>query len=283
MTLFYINGYSEKEIADFLEAPVTTVKNRLHASRRLLKERMMNMVEERLRENAPDERFSKRVIEKLLARPRPLEIKGHPVRRIWDQIRAALPDYQIVGGDEVEEKGAFEGILEDLYHAYHVSKEKMLRTQMTVTTFKAIRGRRPPVRLLAAGRVFRPDDEDRTHAKVFHQADGICIKPGADLGMLKATLEHVLAALFGAVQLRWKDHDYGFVEKGLDVEIEWKGRWLEVAGSGVLTAGTLKAAGYDLKKVGGFAFGLGLDRLAMLKFAIQDIRKLWQPPYVPAR
>jgi RNA polymerase sigma factor (sigma-70 family) len=79
-TLFYINGYSQKDIADFLEVPVTTVKNRMHASRRLLKERMMQMAQAQLRENAPGERFSAQVIERLLARPRPLEIEGHPVR-----------------------------------------------------------------------------------------------------------------------------------------------------------------------------------------------------------
>ena len=100
--LFYINGYSQKDIAKFLEVPVTTVKKRLSDSRNRLKERMMDMVEETLKENIPDERFSQKIISELLNRPRPLEITEHPVRQIWDQIRAALPNYEVITGEEVE-------------------------------------------------------------------------------------------------------------------------------------------------------------------------------------
>jgi phenylalanyl-tRNA synthetase alpha chain len=242
---------------------------------------MMNMVREGLRESSLDERFSRKVIERLLARPRPLEIEGHPVRQMWEQIRSALPQYEVIAGSEVAEKSALEDISEDMGRAYHVDDKKSLRTQMTVTTFKAIRGRKTPVRLLAAGRVFRPDKEGPTRAKVFHQADGICIQSGANRGMLQETLRRVLTALFGPVQLKWKDHDFGFVNQGLEVEIRWKNNWLEVAGSGMLQAQTLQKAGYDAKRVGGFAFGLGLERLVMLKFGIEDIRRLWKPPYVP--
>ena len=100
-TLFYINGYSQNDIADFLEVPVGTVKNRLNASRGRLKERMLNMVEKTLHQNAPDERFDKKVINDLLSRPRPLEIPGHPVRQAWESFRACFPSAEVVDFSEI--------------------------------------------------------------------------------------------------------------------------------------------------------------------------------------
>ena len=281
-TLFYIDGYSQKEIADFLEVPVSTVKNRLHASRKRLKERMLPMVEDTLKGHAPDERFSRKVIEELLARPRPLEIEGHPVRAIWDEIQAALPDYEVITGEEIEDRQALEAVQEDMARAYKVDEVRYLRTQMTVTTLKAIQGRQPPVRLLAAGRVFRPrqEGEDAAHLKVFHQIDGICIEPGAGLAALKATVERLLHALLGPADMRWREYELGFVDHGLEADIRPGDEWLEVSGSGTLKAETLREAGFDPSEVQGFAFGMGLERLAMVKFGIDDLRTLWRPPYV---
>jgi RNA polymerase sigma factor (sigma-70 family) len=285
-TLFYIDGYSQKEIAEFLEVPTTTVKNRLHASRKRLKERMLDMVEEQLKQNAPDERFSQRVIEELLGRPRPLEIEGHPVQQLWDAIRAALPEYEVVGGPEIEDGKVLEDVQEDMdraySQAYRLGERQYLRTQMTVTTLKALRGRAAPVRLLAAGRVFRPcpDGEDATHLRAFHQVDGICVAEGADTAELKATLQRLLEAALGPCELQWRDHDFGFVASGLEVDVRQGGDWLEIAGSGLLTPGTLREAGYDPDAVGGYAFGMGLERLAMLRHDLDDVRALWRPPYV---
>ena len=283
-TLFYIDGYSQRDIADFLEVPVSTVKNRLHASRKRLKQRMLRMVEDTLKQNAPDERFSRAVIEQLLARPRPLEIEGHPIRRVWDLIRGALPDYEVVTGEEIEDRRALEAVREDLSRAYklagRVDGERYLRTQMSVTTLKAIQGRTPPVRLLAAGRVFRPDPEDATHLKVFHQVDGICVEPGAGPDALKATVARLLGAVLAAAEVRWRAADFGFVDHGLEADIRIDGEWLEASGSGILRADTLREAGFDPGAVGGFAFGLGLERLAMVKFGIDDVRTLWRPPHV---
>ena len=282
-TLFYINGYSQRDIAEFLEVPVTTVKKRLHDSRERLKERMIDMIREALKDNAPDERFSQRVIAELLARPRPLEIEGHPVRQIWEEIRNALPDYEVVMGEEIEDKKLFEVVQENMERAYHVGEQRALRTQMTITTFKAIQGRKPPVRLIAPGRVFRPEPEDETHLKVFHQVDGICIERGASLVTLKATCEQVLEAVFGPVELRWHEYDFGFVDWGLEAQIKPGKGWLDIVGCGMLKPETLRQAGYDPDTVNSFAFGFGLERIAMLKLGIDDIRKLWRSPYVPKR
>ncbi len=141
-TLFYINGYSQQDIAEFLDVPVSTVKNRLHASRERLKERMMHMVKDTLHENAPDERFSRRVIDELLARPRPLELPDHPVRKIWDAIRAALPGYEVIDSEELVERAAQAQVAGGLGYAYPGQTGKALRTSTTVATVLGMAGRR---------------------------------------------------------------------------------------------------------------------------------------------
>ena len=166
-TLFYINGYSHKEIAQFLEVPTTTVKKRLHDSRRQLKERMINMVEETLKDNVPNERFSKKVIEKLLALPKPLEIKGHPVQEALEIICKSLPAYKMVKGEEIIKKSDFVAAGGSPELVYHVDADKVLRRETTIAAIQAMIGRTPPVRIFTTGRVFRPGPlmDDTTHLK----------------------------------------------------------------------------------------------------------------------
>ncbi len=280
-TLFYIDGYSQAEVAEFLEVPVTTVKKRLHDSRRKLKERMMAMVTETLKEHMPDERFSQAVIDKLLARPEPLKIPGHPVRQIWDLIQEALPAYDVVTGEEIEDKRTALLLEEDMNRTYRIGEDAVLRTQTAITAIKAIRGRTPPVRLLTAGRVFRSELEDATRLKVFHQADGICIDRGLDPAALKALCEELIRKLLGAVESKWDTVHYAAIEHGLELAVKWRGTWMDVLGCGMWTPIILRESGFDPKTVTGFGFGLGLERIAMMKLGLDDIRKLWQPPYVP--
>ena len=282
-TLFYLRHHSQKEIAAFLELPVTTVKKRLHDAREKLKERMIEMVSETLRENMPDELFSQKVIDELLNRPRLLEIERHPVRRVWERIRDALPEYEVVDGKEVVDTRTFDAVQREMDvsgSAYHVSDGRILRTHLTHTTFQAIAGRRPPVRLLAAGRAFRPEREDERHAKVFHQVDGVCIEAGVDADRLKAICQQVVEAVFGSTTLRWRACDFGFVDSGMEFDAEIGGEWHELGGCGLLKSEMLRQAGFDAGQVGGCAFGVGLERFAMLELGIDDIRELWREPYV---
>ncbi|NLX06985.1 MAG: hypothetical protein GXY33_17750 [Phycisphaerae bacterium] len=241
----------------------------------------MTMVEKTIKDNAPDERFSKRVIEQLLARPRPLEIPGHPVREAWDLIRRALPDYEVIEGSEVVDRSELAVVREDLDRTYHLDDQTALRTQMTVTTLAAVRSRQAPVRLMAAGRVFRPDPEDATHLKMHHQVDGIRIEAGVNVRQLKETLERVVAASVGPTELRWTECTFGgFVQEGYEVFVKVAGTWRDIAGCGLLQPQTLRAVGFDPGRVNGVAFGIGLERLAMIRHSIDDIRKLYEPPYV---
>ncbi len=283
-TLFYINGYSQKDIAQFLEVPVGTVKNRLHASRGRLKERMLHMVKDTLHQNAPGERFDRRVIDELLSRPRPLEIPGHPVRDAWEAVRQALADYEVVTGPEVEDRQTAKASQDHAWeeYAYRLGEGRALRFQMTSVTMAAVVGRSAPVRLLAAGRVFRPDREDATHTKVFHQMEGLCIQTGADAEAFLATCERCIRAVVPDAEVRWVPHDYGyrFVAEGHEAMVSRDGREQQALGGGTLSQQALRDAGFDPAAVSGFAWGLSLERLAMLRLGIDDIHALWQPPYV---
>lgn len=282
--LFYLGQHSQREIGDFLELPVTAVKKRLHDARKKMKERMFAMVAETMRENMPDELFSKKVIEELLNRPKPLEIEGHPVRRIWDEIRSAMAEFEVIEGEEIVDTrlyGTVQREMDVTGDAYQLDDDRILRTHLTHTMFQAIEGRKPPVRLLEAGRAFRPDKEDERHVKVFHQVEGLCIEAGADAEALKAACTLVLEAVFGPVEMRWHECDFGFVDEGMDVAFQYEGEWVECGGCGMLKSEMLREAGFEADAVKGYAFGMGLDRMAMVAHRIDDIRDLWRAPYVP--
>jgi RNA polymerase sigma factor (sigma-70 family) len=283
-SLFYINGYSQRDIAGFLEVPVSTVKNRLNSSRRRLKERMLGMVEETLHKNAPDERFDKKVIDELLSRPRPLEIPGHPVREIWEAIQRMLGDYEVIEGSEVVGRNLQMEVSGGIGYALPDS-DKVLRTSTTTAVIAAMAGRVPPIRLVTAGRVFRHDkggSEDPRHLTVFHQCDVLRIEAGLTLEALKAEVCRVMHGVLGTGQedIRWKEIVIPFWEQEHELSMRFGGQWASVAGCGMMSAGALAKAGYDPGKVAGYGFGLGLERIAMLKYSIDDIRKLWQEPYV---
>lgn len=285
--LFYINGYSQRDISDFLEVPVHTVKNRLHASRTRLKERMLTMVKDTLHTNAPDERFNLAVIDELLARPKPLDIEGHPVRQIWDIIRSELSEYEVIYGEEIEDKQTSKAAEDHAFeeHAYRLSSNKALRFQTTTVVMTALPGRTPPVRLLTAGRVFRPaKEENKRFLNVFHQMDGLCIDKGIDVEAFKKASERVILAAVPGGTVRWVDADFfGFVKPGFEAHLRKDGREMEVLGGGMLKPDTLQRNGFDPKEVQGFAWGIGMERLATLRFGIDDVRMLWQPPYVPGK
>ena len=281
-TLFYINGYSQETIAEFLDVPAGTIKSRLHRSRKRLKQRMLTMVEETLHTSVPDERFSRKVIEELLARPRPLEIEGHPTREIACAMREALSDYELIEGQEVVDKTSY-GVGSGLPDAYHVDDSRVLRPETTVTTFGAMIGRTPPVRIITVGRVFRDNAEDSIHSHIFHQLEALCVETGANERAMQEAIERTIRSAVPEVDLRWEAGDFTYpkVDSPQEVFIRCQEQWIEIAGCGMLTAEMLRETGYDPQAVSGFAFGLGLERIAMLKHGIDDIRKLWSPPYVP--
>ncbi len=284
--LFYINGYSQQEIAEFLDVPATTVKKRLYDSRRRLKERMLTMVDETLKAHAPTDEFPERIL-RLLRAPKPLEIQGHPVREVWEDVRAAFEGWQIVEGTEIESASAFRRYLrlspgkETSYQLIEFG-DRVLRATTTSTIIQAMSSRTPPFKVLCAGRVFRDDGPNPKHYPIFHQVSGAHVGLGLDEEKEVEELRLTLEQLAGSGRVAATEHEYPFVRsRGWELYIEQGDRRQNVAGAGLLLPEIVQEAGLSPKRVQAFAFGFGLEALAIWRMQIDDIRKLWRPPYVP--
>ena len=281
--LYYIGGISQLNIADYLNLTDTAVKKRLFDARKKLREEITNMAKVISDNKMPAEEVSARVIAELVSRPQPLLIKDHPIRQTAEQIKTALPDYEIIDSSEIELKEIYPSIQDSFFSGipeYQLDTKHVLRTSTTGATLLAIKGRKPPVHLLTTGRVFRPVSEDEQHLKVFHQLDGICVSSTASLEELKNTLVKIVTSLLGHIEFNFIDADFAFVDNPMEFRVKTNNKWLNVAGCGMLKPATLKEAGYDTKSVRGYAFGLGLERLVMIKLGLKNIRDLWRPPYL---
>ena len=283
--LYFIGGMTQREVGDYLGLSEAAVKKRLFSARRKLKEYVINMAKTISGEAMSADGVSARVVAELVSRPQPLLVEGHPIRAIVDQITAVLPEYEVIESREVEERDIYpsirEAYLSECGGGYYLDPETILRTHTAGATLRAIQGRKPPVRLITAGRVFRPSDkEDEMHLKVFHQLDLICVESRVSVETLKTTLERVLTAVLNTTEIRYRESDYGWVDSGMDVEAKAGQEWSDVAGCGMLKPAMLREAGHDPSQVSGFAFGLGLERLAYLKLGLKSIYQLWRPPYL---
>jgi phenylalanyl-tRNA synthetase alpha chain len=133
-----------------------------------------------------------------------------------------------------------------------------------------------PCRIIVPGKVFRNEATDATHEAQFHQIEALYVDKNVSLAHLKGVLEHMFKKLFGPdVEIRFRPSFFPFVEPAVEVDMRWKGKWLEMGGAGLVNPKVFEAVGVDPTKWQGFAFGFGVDRIAMLKFGIDDIRLLY--------
>lgn len=138
-------------------------------------------------------------------------------------------------------------------------------------------GRNLPIKMIAPGLVFRQEATDRTHETQFHQVEGLVVAEGVSLAHLKGTLEQFLLEFYGKpVEFRLRPGYFPFVEPGVEIDLKFNDRWMEVLGAGMVHPEVLKNVGIDPEKYSGFAFGVGIDRLTMMKYGIEDIRLLYQ-------
>ena len=285
--LYFIGGMQQREVGEYLGLSETAVKKRLFNARQKLKEYIMNMTKNISDERMPAEQISARVIAELVSRPQLLLIKDHPISIIVDRIKAALPEYEVIESREIEEKEIYPSIRKPYFsgsiNGYHLDDESMLRTHTSGATLRAIQGRQPPIRLLTAGRVYRANQEDEQHLKVFHQLDGICVAGNASLKELRETLNKLFSQMLGSVGIRYREIDYGWVNQGMEVDVKINDKWRDVAGCGILKPEMLRDAGHDPGQVRGYAYGLGLERLAQLKLGLKSMQELWCSPYLQHR
>ena len=159
--------------------------------------------------------------------------------------------------------------------------KRLLRTQTSTVQIRAMETRPLPVKVVATGRVYRPDTHDATHYSMFHQIEGLYVDRGVSMADLKTTLVQFAKAYFGAeAEVRMRPSFFPFTEPSAEVDMkmrikgEWK--WVELGGCGMVDPNVLQAVGIDPEEWTGFAFGLGIERIAMRRYGIGDIRWLFE-------
>lgn len=164
------------------------------------------------------------------------------------------------------------------------TKEPMvLRTHTSPVQARYMEAHEPPIRVIVPGKVFRNEATDATHEAQFFQLEGLCVDKGVNMGHLKGTIEYFFSKFFsGDVEVRFRPSFFPFVEPGVEVDMMLKNsdsklanKWIEVMGAGMVHPEVLRESGIDPDKYSGFAFGMGIDRLAVMKYGINDVRDLY--------
>jgi phenylalanyl-tRNA synthetase alpha chain len=227
--------------------------------------------------------------------------RGH--LHLITQIRREVEDvflglgYQIFDGPEVEDTyHNFTALNTPPWHpstspndTFYVGEDRVLRTHTSPGQIRFMEANKPPVYMVSLGRCYRRDTPDATHTPVFHQVEGLAVDRGITLADLKGTLTYLCRALFGDDRrIRIRTSYFPFTEPSLEFDVscfrcggdgcqscEYTG-WLEMGGSGVVDPNVYGFVGYDPEEVSGFAFGLGLERIAMLRHGIPDLRMFWE-------
>ncbi|MGH8443467.1 MAG: phenylalanine--tRNA ligase subunit alpha [Nevskiaceae bacterium] len=216
----------------------------------------------------------------------------HPLTRTVQRIERLFADqgFESVAGPEIEDDFHNFGALNipenhparAMQDTFYVQDgKKLLRTHTSPVQVRTMQhyvksGRKPPIRIICPGRVYRKD-LDRTHSPMFHQVEGLYVAEKVALADLKYDLMTFLKRFFEReMEVMFRPSYFPFVEPGADVHIRWEGgRWLEVLGCGMVHPNEFKAVGLDPEKYTGYAFGMGVERMAMLRYGVDDLRQFF--------
>jgi phenylalanyl-tRNA synthetase alpha chain len=168
----------------------------------------------------------------------------------------------------------------DMQDSFYISPETLLRTHTSAVQVRSMIDKKGevPVRVISPGKVYRRDDDDATHSHQFTQIEGLVVDSGVSMSELHGVLLHLIHKLFGEeTEVRLRPSYFPFTEPSVEVDIfhPEKG-WIEILGAGMVHPNVLEKAGYDAEKYTGFAFGIGAERIAILKYDIDDIRHFYQ-------
>ncbi|MFL6587191.1 MAG: phenylalanine--tRNA ligase subunit alpha [Luteimonas sp.] len=211
----------------------------------------------------------------------------HPISRTLERIADIFGrlGYELADGPEIEDDWHnFEALNFPPHHparamhdTFYFGDGRLLRTHTSGVQVRYMGEHAPPLRMIAAGKVYR-SDSDQTHSPMFHQVEGLLVDEHATFADLKGTLSEFVRAFFERdFEMRFRPSYFPFVEPGAEVDIAWQQadgstRWLEVLGCGMVHPNVLKAVGIDPERYTGFAFGLGVERFAMLRYGVDDLR-----------
>jgi phenylalanyl-tRNA synthetase alpha chain len=222
----------------------------------------------------------------------------HPLARVQDEIIEIFGGlgFSVAEGPEVETDYYNFAALNfpddhparDMQDTFHLSADTLLRTHTSPVQIRTMKAQRPPVRYIFPGKTYRRD-ADTTHSPMFHQVEGLAVDTNISMGDLKGTLEHFAREMFGSrVSLRFRPSFFPFTEPSAEADVSCFGcggsgcrlckqsGWLEILGSGMVHPNVLRNVGYDPEEVTGWAFGMGVERVAMLKYRIDDIRLFFE-------
>ena len=163
----------------------------------------------------------------------------------------------------------------DMQDTFYLKENFLLRTHTSPVQIRFLENNPPPVRIIAPGRVYRRDAVDATHSPVFNQIEVLCIDEGINFSHLRGTVLTFLKTFYGDLPVRFRASYFPFTEPSAEVDVKWKGKWLEVMGCGMVDPKVLDRLGIDSEKWTGFAAGLGVERFCMVRHQIDDIRKFY--------
>jgi phenylalanyl-tRNA synthetase alpha chain len=215
----------------------------------------------------------------------------HPVSRTLERIAAIFSrlGYRLAEGPEIEDDyHNFEALNFPPHHparamhdTFYFADGRLLRTHTSPVQIRAMKTQQPPIRVIAAGKVYR-SDSDQTHSPMFHQVEGLLIDETSSFADLKGTLAQFVAAFFEReFEMRFRPSYFPFTEPSAEVDIRWdrgdgSSAWLEVLGCGMVHPNVLRECGIDPERYTGFAFGLGVERFAMLRYGVTDLRAFFE-------
>lgn len=223
----------------------------------------------------------------------------HPLNLVLDEIKEIFlgMGFDVVSGPEVElDYYNFEALnlppdhpARDTQDTFYITDKVLLRTQTSPVQIRTMEQRKPPIRIIAPGRVYRSDAVDATHSPIFHQIEGLVVDEGITMSDLKGCLEMVIKRLYGEDSIvRFRPHHFPFTEPSAEVDVQCfachgkgcricKGEgWIEILGCGMVHPKVLAGCGLDPEKYSGFAFGIGLERIVMRRFAVDDMRLFYE-------
>ena len=211
----------------------------------------------------------------------------HPVTRTIERISSLFRaiGFEVVEGPEIEDDyHNFEALNIPAHHparamqdTFYFPDGRLLRTHTSPVQIRVMKSRRPPLRIIAPGRVYRCDS-DQTHTPMFHQVEGLMVGEGVSFAHLKGILYDFLRHFFEAddLEVRFRPSYFPFTEPSAEVDIRGERGWLEVLGSGMVHPKVLENCGIDSERHTGFAFGMGVERLAMLRYGVDDLRSFFE-------
>ena len=261
-----------------------------------------NAVDEKMKElktKAKEERLKAETLDVTMPGKTQPEGHRHPLSIVMDEVKDIFigMGFKVADGPEVElDYYNFEALnipeghpARDTQDTFYITDKVLLRTQTSGCQIRYMEGHKPPIRMIAPGRVYRSDTMDATHSPVFHQIEGLVVDKGITMADLKGNLLQLAKKLYGEnTEIRLRPHHFPFTEPSCEIDVSCfrcggkgcpmcKGEgWIEILGAGMVHPKVLERGGIDPEVYSGFAFGVGVERLAMFRFSVDDMRLYYE-------